>query len=960
MADTRLDLIAELQDKASKKLDALTKKVETYSKSIDKAGKSSSSVEKSTASLTNKMGNLSETMGNIGVVSAGGLATMGIALDSSIKKFSEAQSSQLGFQATANKLNVDMTALNGAVQSLTADGLLPVTTAQSALQNLMQAGLTDVGSMVRLMTNFKDEAIFGKSASIDYATAVSNLAESFKTESSTLGNLSGISENYSMILEKGAMALGKKVDQLTEAERAEAKLIGLLQIGAVSAGNSALAQDTLAGAQARATKATTELQIALGEALAPALKKINDAITPLITLVTDWIKKNPELAGGIAITTTAVLALGVAIGGVSLLMTPALIAFGKFIAIMTVVAAGIGVLKVAWDNDFMGMRTTITWFGSQVEDTLQDIKETVNKYLPQIQQFWKDHGKTIYSIWTATFNGISTYTSGIVKAITMPIKNMFDTMLTLVRVGMKVLQGSFGEAWDEVRALTGRMLMRVVDAVSTMVGPFVEAGKSLITTLIAKFKDFFPEMYEIGKNLIQGMINGIQGMAGDAINAASNVASGAVQSVKNVLMIKSPSRVMMEIGEFTMEGLVIGMQNKKEEVRLKAEELAEQLTEAFVGLEESYKESGTRMAENFLDLNEKHTETMQKFRDEIKKTKDEITALEKGYTSFITGEGNKFGEMFVSQEEKVSKLQQELSVAQFQGEDSGKLMQLQGQLENEKRILEEARSFYLQGESDVKNKVQELEANLQYTVNQLRSATSVEDQARLQVRSENLQTQIDYMKERESTFATEQKTLAEGVERSRAMARMTEMEKYIFTMQQRRTEAKKEYDEKLAQKQQELKDTQDAMIKEVDIYVTRLREIHKIQNIMETQHKDMMERQTKVTLEEVNKQIEAYKRLAEASKNAVGGRISSFSTGGVVERFANGGMASGTDTVPAMLTPGEVILNASQQKNLASQLRSGGNGKSITININTMIGEEEFAEKMGAQIVRQLQFSTAF
>ena len=60
-----------------------------------------------------------------------------------------------------------------------------------------------------------------------------------------------------------------------------------------------------------------------------------------------------------------------------------------------------------------------------------------------------------------------------------------------------------------------------------------------------------------------------------------------------------------------------------------------------------------------------------------------------------------------------------------------------------------------------------------------------------------------------------------------------------------------------------------------------------------------------------------------------------------------------------MLTPGEVILNASQQKNLASQLRSGG-GNNITINIDTMIGEDEFAEKMGTQILRQLQFSTAF
>lgn len=57
-------------------------------------------------------------------------------------------------------------------------------------------------------------------------------------------------------------------------------------------------------------------------------------------------------------------------------------------------------------------------------------------------------------------------------------------------------------------------------------------------------------------------------------------------------------------------------------------------------------------------------------------------------------------------------------------------------------------------------------------------------------------------------------------------------------------------------------------------------------------------------------------------------------TGGIVrawgiQRFANGGQVlnfrpMGTDTVPAMLTPGEVILNAAQQRNVARAVRGGG------------------------------------
>jgi TP901 family phage tail tape measure protein len=47
------------------------------------------------------------------------------------------------------------------------------------------------------------------------------------------------------------------------------------------------------------------------------------------------------------------------------------------------------------------------------------------------------------------------------------------------------------------------------------------------------------------------------------------------------------------------------------------------------------------------------------------------------------------------------------------------------------------------------------------------------------------------------------------------------------------------------------------------------------------------------------------------------------STGGLVPKyFSDGGVAHGTDTVPAMLTPGEVVLNAAQQSNVAGAINS--------------------------------------
>jgi TP901 family phage tail tape measure protein len=56
---------------------------------------------------------------------------------------------------------------------------------------------------------------------------------------------------------------------------------------------------------------------------------------------------------------------------------------------------------------------------------------------------------------------------------------------------------------------------------------------------------------------------------------------------------------------------------------------------------------------------------------------------------------------------------------------------------------------------------------------------------------------------------------------------------------------------------------------------------------------------------------------------ALGGRISRFAQGGRVNYFANGGFAPrGTDTIPAMLSPGEFVVNARSTRRFYSQLQA--------------------------------------
>lgn len=69
-------------------------------------------------------------------------------------------------------------------------------------------------------------------------------------------------------------------------------------------------------------------------------------------------------------------------------------------------------------------------------------------------------------------------------------------------------------------------------------------------------------LFDIGKNMVQGLINGIKNMAGNLANSLKNIVGDAVSAAKKKLGIASPSKVFTEIGEYTAEGLAVGVDNK--------------------------------------------------------------------------------------------------------------------------------------------------------------------------------------------------------------------------------------------------------------------------------------------------------------------------------------------------------------------------------------------------------------
>src|SRR5690625_5389267 len=81
---------------------------------------------------------------------------------------------------------------------------------------------------------------------------------------------------------------------------------------------------------------------------------------------------------------------------------------------------------------------------------------------------------------------------------------------------------------------------------------------NIMNNIIEFFKGI--DLYQIGKDVIDGLINGIKSMVGKVSDAVKSVTSKITGTVKKILGIKSPSRVLAEIGRWTGEGLVVGIE----------------------------------------------------------------------------------------------------------------------------------------------------------------------------------------------------------------------------------------------------------------------------------------------------------------------------------------------------------------------------------------------------------------
>lgn len=113
--------------------------------------------------------------------------------------------------------------------------------------------------------------------------------------------------------------------------------------------------------------------------------------------------------------------------------------------------------------------------------------------------------------------------------------------------------------WDSVSAAIKRLASAVAEGVgqfkNTLVNGF-NSAKDYLANLAGSFTS-------LGKNIIQGLVNGIRSMASAPIDAIKGIGSGLVNSFKSFFRIGSPSKLFADYGKNLVQGLSGGIDGAK-------------------------------------------------------------------------------------------------------------------------------------------------------------------------------------------------------------------------------------------------------------------------------------------------------------------------------------------------------------------------------------------------------------
>lgn len=388
------------------------------------------------------------------------------------------------------------------------------------------------------------------------------------------------------------------------------------------------------------------------------------------------------------------------------------------------------VFSAAWDGIKKVWSGVGDWFGKKWDSVKKGASKLWSGYTDLQKKSW-DKQKEVWG-------KVGSFFSDVFNKIVDAFKNLPDK-----------IKNHFVKSWDNAKAAWNN----VTKFFSGIAGDVVDGFKSLPD-----------KMKTVGKNLIEGLWNGVKNMTSWISDKLKGFSDGVLKGIKKFFGIHSPSTEMAEIGGYMAEGLAEGIEDGANDVINAGAEIGNEFADNFSQTASDGISAGASKVNDSFDA----------LTSKIESQKSKLSRLQSQYKSAIMTFGETSREAYAVGREIIS-LSKELAANELKVKDlDDSYKNLNGTLANQMRVelnnaknsqkaLEEQRKqlINLQSEAgragDLKQ-AQEFSTKLRAVNAELQATnTTVEE----------LTANLDYMAEQERKAAAALKSVSTSVEKEK-------------------------------------------------------------------------------------------------------------------------------------------------------------------------------------------------
>lgn len=301
--------------------------------------------------------------------------------------------------------------------------------------------------------------------------------------------------------------------------------------------------------------------------------RVKEGAAPIIQAIGQFVSAKDVL-----------MALGVAVAAVVIPAIASLLAsILPIIAIGALLIGAISLVRNAWENNWLGIR-------DKTQAVVEFLRNLLQTAITFIRQQWALHGDAIMAKVQAIWSGIQGFISAVMGFIQSVITTVGNAISAFWGAYHDELLALASGIWDAILAFVSGIMDQISLALDTFAALFRgdwegflqgiqdlwENGWDTVLSILAALWDAISPILgalwgdikawfqsvdwgSLGRNIIDGIVNGISAAGSAILNTLSGIVNGAINAIKARLGISSPSKVFAEMGLQMAEGLALGM-----------------------------------------------------------------------------------------------------------------------------------------------------------------------------------------------------------------------------------------------------------------------------------------------------------------------------------------------------------------------------------------------------------------